>query len=422
VYGTVVRVSDCGFEGYADSGLRNAQDTETQLFIAENCTFDGGNYGVETRGKGSKFLNNNLIKNALSSALYVEGTSQGDAGTTGLGSLVVTNNRAIDCYGGPQIRQGNQGVISNNTVYNPTVRGIVCGDSMGSMTVEGNSILIDKSGLSVLYGIAIDVTETSPPSTTIEAKCVVSGNTIKMQNVGSTLNYGIRFTGISDVVCSNNVISGTDTACIQTADSYCDDYVVANNLFTNYTNRALNLNGDNNNVISNVFYSGGNIQPFNGGTNLNALNNVFYGLGTIRAAGIVNNNIFPDNDGTGLVSAGTPSARKSSPYRTINSTSVTLYGTVENYINVDTTSATRNIVLPAISDVGYGQRIVLVKIVAANNMSVTAQGTDIVNTGAASGTTISNILAATTTGYVELFSMVDDTVNTWLVVNKTTAF
>jgi hypothetical protein len=60
VYGTVVRVSDCGFEGYADSGLRNAQDTETQLFIAENCTFDGGNYGVETRGKGSKFLNNNL--------------------------------------------------------------------------------------------------------------------------------------------------------------------------------------------------------------------------------------------------------------------------------------------------------------------------------------------------------------------------
>jgi hypothetical protein len=132
-------------------------------------------------------------------------------------------------------------------------------------------------------------------------------------------------------------------------------------------------------------------------------------------------NIFPDVSGAGaiVVPAGSPETKQPKLWNTLTS-STTVYGSIYDYIVVDTTTGNKNITLPDTSDVGYGQTLRFLKTVAANNFSVLSQGSDVISDGGSSATTISNIIGNTDTGHLELISMDDDGTPTWLVINKTT--
>ena len=411
-------VKDCDFINYGTSGVSLEQNAETDFAYAGNNSFDGGVMGIEVRGHGIKHVHGNFAQNCTGSPFYLEGEIVA-LDEIGSASETLTNNTTISCKDGGQIRHGYNGIISNNICRNPTVRGITLGNSMGSMTVMGNSILIDTSGLSISPGISVDIVENSPADGSVNANCVISGNTIRVEDAGSTMDYGVRLTGTKNALVSNNVINGTSDACIQTGDTYCDQHIYSGNLFTNYTGDGIRSNGDDIVVSGNTFIPNGSGHDYiRGGDSI--VGNTFFNTGLLPDAATYANNSFPNIDNDGYQYTNSASAKKATSHLTI-STSTTIRGTANDHLIVDSSSGTKNITLPDTANVGYGQRVVLLKKTAANYMSILAQGSDTINDGTTSATTFTNIFTNVQTGYLELISMDDDGTGTWLIINQTIA-
>ena len=424
-----VLVEDCSFEGYGDEGVYSTQygqTAETYFTTILNCYAEGGSRGFYCNGGGSKNVEGCTVKNTTGGPIYLQGDPDDAGGTDngiGYGQGKMIGNLTVDCYSGGQIRHCANGVIAGNICRNPTTRGFTLGNSQGSTAITGNTLIIDDDGLTLTGpAISIDVVETSPAASAIDGNVVVSGNTLQNISATSTIPYGIRCTGVKNILIAGNLIGGTNDACIQSPDDYCDSYVITNNYFINWTGDGVRLTlGDHHVLSGNTFYPASSGQDYFRGTFESVVGNTFYSTGFLNGAVNFGDNVFPDVSGTGasVVPSGSPTTKKPRIWNTLTS-STTVYGSIYDYIVVDTTTGNKNITLPDTSDVGYGQTLRFLKTVAANNFSVLSQGSDVISDGGSSATTISNIISSTNTGHLELISMDDDGTPTWLVINKTT--
>ena len=424
-----VLVEKCSFEGYGDRGVFSTQyGQEDELFFAtiKDCYADGGSQAFYINGGGSKHVEGCTVKNTSGGPIYLQGDADDSLNVDngiGYGQGKIIGNLLVDCYSGGQIRHCANGVIANNICRNPTTRGYTLGNSQGSTSITGNVLLIDDDGLTLTgAAITIDVVEASPAASAINGNIIVSGNTIQNISATSTIPYGVRCTGVKNIHITGNLIGGTNDACIQSPDTYCDYYFIANNYFINWTGDGIRLSlGEENVATGNVFYPSSSGQDYIRGTFDSVIGNTFYSTGNLVAGGMHSANSFPDlpSAGASMGITGAATSRKALLWNTYTS-STTHVGAVHDYLIVDTTTGNKNITLPDTADVGYGQRLVFVKPVTANNFSIVAQGSDTISSGGTSATTINNIINSSNTGYLELFSMDDDGTPTWLVINNTT--
>jgi len=424
-----VLVEDCSFEGYGDEGVYSTQygqTAETYFTTILNCYADGGSRGFYCNGGGSKHVEGCTVKNTTGGPIYLQGDPDDAGGTDngiGYGQGKMIGNLTVDCFSGGQIRHCANGVIAGNICRNPTTRGFTLGNSQGSTAITGNTLIIDDDGITLTGpAISIDVVETSPAASAIDGNVVVSGNTLQNISATSTIPFGIRCTGVKNILITGNLVGGTNDACVQSPDEYCDSYVIANNYFINWTGDGVRLTlGDHHVLSGNTFYPASSGQDYFRGTFESVVGNTFYSTGSLNGAVNFGDNVFPDVSGTGasVVPSGSPTTKKPRIWNTLTS-STTVYGSIYDYIVVDTATGNKNITLPDTSDVGYGQTLRFLKTVAANNFSILSQGSDVISDGGSSATTISNIIGNTDTGHLELISMDDDGTPTWLVINKTT--
>ena len=222
---------------------------------------------------------------------------------------------------------------------------------------------------------------------------------------------------------TGNLIGGTNDACIQSPDEYCDSYLITGNYFLNWTGDGVRLSlGDHHVLSGNAFYPASTGQDYFRGTFESVVGNTFYSTGYINGAKNFGGNVFPDLSGAGtlVVPSGAASADMKKPllWDTLTS-STTLWGSVQDHRIVDTTTGNKNITLPDTASVGFGQTLRFLKTVTANNFSILSQGSDVINHDGTSATTINNIINSSNTGHLELISISDNGTPTWLVTNRT---
>jgi len=425
-----VLVEDCTFEGYGVQGVRSTQYgqvSETYFTTVLNCHADGGSNGIYCNGGGSKHVEGCTVKNTTAGPIYLQGDATDAGGTDngiGYGQGKIIGNLTVDCFSGGQIRHCANGVISGNICRNPTGRGFTLGNSQGSTAITGNTLVIDDDGLTLsAAGITIDVVEESPADSSINGNIVVSGNTIQNISGTSTIGFGIRCTGVKNLLMTGNLIGGTNDACIQSPDEYCDSYLITGNYFLNWTGDGIRLTEGDHHVLSgNTFYPASTGQDYFRGTFESVVGNTFYSTGYINGAKNFGGNVFPDLSGAGtnVVPSGSANADMKKPrvWDTLTS-STTLWGSIYDHRIVDTTAGNRNITLPDTASVGFGQTLRFLKTVTANNFSILSQGSDVINHDGTSATTINNIINSSNTGHLELISLSNNGTPTWFVINRT---
>lgn len=422
-----VSVENCSFTDYGVYGVQcnqDGQEYETYRFYAKNVVGDGGSSAIYCKGGGVKFASDCFVKDTTGGPIYFQGDADDSGGTDngiGYGQASITNCEFVDCSSGGQMRHCANGVFSNNIIRNPTTRGITLGNSQGATTVLGNTIVLDKEGLSISGAIEVDIVENNPADSSIYGNIVVSGNSIENLTSTSTMSYAVRFTGVKNCIVSGNVLGGSNNGVIVTADSYCVNHTYTNNLIANYTGDGVRINGDQTTLIGNTFRPATSGQDYYRGTFEAVVGNVFYDTGNCANAINFSGNVFPDLPAAGysVFTSGSTETTKPKLFNTITSTS-TIVNCGYDHVIADTTSGNITLTLPLISNVGYGQTITILKPIFSNKILLDTQGSDTIRFGNTASAPFNNVIINGETGTVSLMSIDDQGTDTWLAINEVT--
>ncbi len=406
----------------------------------KNCRIkNSGTQGIYFQGiTGSVFISETRFGQCGTNALYLKGSGKAyvqscDFDGANTGDAIYSENDYTNISGcmfkntnGPQIRQGESGQITNCTVINPVERAITIGNSMKRFVIANNSI--DRNdGSTNGYGISCDLTV--PGS--VETYSVISNNSIMAHTGASTFDDGIRCTGTKYAVISGNIINGTERYAIS-ADSVSGNLLISANIIDNFSGDGINLSdSDNCQMIGNVVRGDSAegsvdwLRLASGTASNSLLSNVFLGSnGSILAANdeplTVGNNSFPDKAVTDNPYATNKVFNQATATAEFTG-SPTLLGSGLQHILVNTDGGNSTVTLPDIDDIGYGQEIWVHKVDSDNNLTITADTSEVINDGTTSSNSFSNIISATNTGIVKLLSSKDDGTNTWFVIDKVTA-